>query len=98
MSGTVRSSDGLPVERKRALFHAWHRGTREMDLLLGTFADAHLADLSDSDFEAFVQLMDERDDDLLGWLIGRDEPPADVDTGLFRAIKTFHAAPGGITR
>ena len=35
MTGSTRSSDGLDDRRKRLLFRCWHRGTREMDLLLG---------------------------------------------------------------
>jgi antitoxin CptB len=40
MTGTIRSSDGLDVRRRRILFRAWHRGMREMDLIMGRFADA----------------------------------------------------------
>ena len=35
MTGTTRSSGGLDDRRKRLLFRCWHRGTREMDLILG---------------------------------------------------------------
>src|SRR3978361_1650348 len=50
MTGSIRSSDGLDDRRKRLLFRCWHRGTREMDLILGRFADAAIADLSDARF------------------------------------------------
>ena len=43
MTGTTLSSDGLSVRKRRILFRAWHRGTREMDLLFGRFADARPA-------------------------------------------------------
>jgi antitoxin CptB len=46
MTGSTRSSDGLDDRRKRLLFRCWHRGTREMDLILGRFADAEIATLS----------------------------------------------------
>ncbi len=46
MTGSTRSSDGLDDRRKRLLFRCWHRGTREMDLILGRFADAEIAELS----------------------------------------------------
>ena len=49
MTGTTRSSGGLDDRRKRLLFRCWHRGTREMDLILGRFADAEIADLSDDE-------------------------------------------------
>jgi antitoxin CptB len=96
MSGTQISSDGLPPPRKKALFRAWHRGTKEMDLLLGTFADAHLATLSDADFADFEQLMEVPDRDLFAWIIEREETPGNYDTAVFRQVKAFHLAPGGI--
>ena len=43
MTGSTRSSNGLDDRRKRLLFRCWHRGTREMDLILGRFADAEIA-------------------------------------------------------
>ena len=96
MSGTQISSDGLPPPRKKALFRAWHRGTKEMDLLLGTFADAHLGALSEDEFAEFERLMEVPDQDLFGWITGREPTPGNYDTGLFRKVEAFHLAPGGI--
>ena len=49
MTGTTRSSEGLDERRKRLLFRCWHRGTREMDLILGRFADTNIASLTDDE-------------------------------------------------
>ena len=46
MTGSVLSSDGLEPLRKKLLFRAWHRGIREMDLILGRFADAHIGGMA----------------------------------------------------
>jgi antitoxin CptB len=84
----------LDARRRRALFRAWHRGTREMDLLLGRFADAYIATLSDRDLSDFEALMEAPDPDLFDW-ITRAEPaavPARYDTPLLRAVVTFHAS------
>ena len=40
MSGTTRSSEGLDLRRRKLLFRCWHRGLREVDLIMGRFADA----------------------------------------------------------
>ena len=56
MSGTGISSDGLDERRRRLLFRSWHRGIREMDLVLGRFADAHIATLSDADLDEYETL------------------------------------------
>jgi antitoxin CptB len=94
MSGTQRSSDGLPAVRKKALFRAWHRGTKEMDLLLGRFADAHIQDLDEREFGDFELLMEVPDRDLFAWLIGREETPQNYDTAVFRRVRAFHLGGG----
>lgn len=55
---------------------SWRRGTREMDLILGPFADRHLAGLSAADLVLYDQLLEENDQDLYQWLTGQQEPPA----------------------
>ncbi len=94
MTGTQISSDGLPPARKRALFRAWHRGTREMDLIVGGFADARLPGLDDADFADFEQLMEVPDRDLFAWIVGREPAPANYDTPVFRALSAFHGGAG----
>src|SRR5438445_12815648 len=64
MTGSTRSSDGLDDRRKRLLFRCWHRGTREMDLLLGRFADAAIAELSDTELAELERLIEVPDPDL----------------------------------
>jgi len=91
MIGTARSLDGLDVRRRRARFRAWHRGTREMDLLLGRFADAYIAGLSDRDLADFEALMEVPDGDLFRWITGREPPPANYMTPLFQALVAFHS-------
>ncbi len=91
MTGTRRTTAGLNVRRRKALYHAWHRGTREMDLLLGRFADDAITDLSDSELDDFEALMAVPDNDLYSWLCGRSAPPGTYDTPVLRMIIEFHA-------
>ena len=70
MTGSTRSSDGLDDRRKRLLFRCWHRGTREMDLILGRFADAAIADLTDAEVGQLEQLIEVSDPDLYAALSG----------------------------
>lgn len=90
MSGTTRSSADLDPRRRRLLFHAWHRGTREMDLLLGRFADETISDLTDDELEAFEALMGVPDPELYGWLAGSGPIPPNWDGPLLRRIISFH--------
>ena len=90
MSGSTLTSVGLDVRRRKILFRAWHRGTREMDLLMGRFADAALARLSDAELDEFERLIDVPDGDLLSWIMGEAEAPSEYDRPLFRKLKAFH--------
>ena len=65
---------------------------REMDLLLGRFADAHIGDLSDHDLADFEALMELPDGDLLDFITGLAPPAAEQQTPLLNAIIAFHAA------
>ena len=92
MTGSSRSSDGLDARRRRALFRAWRRGTRELDLLLGPFADAHIGGLGDHDLADFEALLDAPEGDVLAWLTGREPVAPKYATALYQAILKFHAA------
>ena len=91
MSGTTRSSEGLDERRRRLLFRAWHRGMREVDLITGRFADAHIGTLSEAEIDDFERLMDVPEPELLGWVMGAVAPPDGYDTALFRKMCAFHA-------
>jgi antitoxin CptB len=90
MTGTTRSSVGLDDRRKRLLFRSWHRGTREMDLILGRFADKEIARLSDGELDELEQLIEVPDPDLYAALTGDRAPPA-VAGALFDRLKSFRA-------
>src|SRR3569833_3134335 len=64
MTGTTRSSGGLDDRRKRLLFRCWHRGTREMDLILGGLADAEIDKLADAELGQLEHLIELPDPDL----------------------------------
>ena len=91
MTGTTRSSDGLDDRRKRLLFRCWHRGTREMDLILGRFADAEIAALRDDELAELERLIEVPDPDLYAALTGDTPLAPEYATALFERIKAFRA-------
>ena len=64
---------------------------RETDLILGRYADAHIAELSDHDLADFEALMEVPDQDVLAWVTGTEPVADDYATPVFRAIVAFHA-------
>jgi len=72
------------------LFRAWHRGTREVDLITGRFADAHVGTLTDVELAAFEQLLDVPEPELYAWVTGELPTPKSHDSALFRRMCDFH--------
>ena len=87
---TERTSDGLDPRRRRLLFRCWHRGMREMDLIMGRFADSAVAELSDAELGDLERLIELPDHDLLAWVTGEVSVPQDVDSAVFRRMRDFH--------
>lgn len=96
MTGTSRSSADLDPRRRKVLFRAWHRGMREMDLLMGQFSDAEIGTMSDGDLDDFELLIEVPDRDIFAWLTGEAETPSNYDTAVFRRLKAFHTHQGPI--
>jgi len=69
---------------KRMAMRSWRRGTKEMDLILGPFADTHLAGLEEDDLVLYDRLLQENDQDLIAWILGHSVPPADLAPFLTR--------------
>ena len=68
-------TEGHEARLKRLAMRSWRRGTREMDLILGPWADARLAGLGAGDLAAYDALLSENDQDLLAWVLGQAVPP-----------------------
>ena len=62
-------ADTLEIRRRRAAYRAAHRGTKEMDIMLGRYAEAVLPGLSDPDLQKFEQFLALPDPELQGWLL-----------------------------
>ena len=89
MTGTTRSSADIDPRRKRILFRCWHRGIREMDLVLGAFADAEIARLTETELDELEAIMAEEDADLVKWVTGERPVPACYAHGLFPRIAAY---------
>ena len=82
----MRTSAGLDERRRRLLLRAWRRGTREMDIILGGFAERHVMGLDAESLDRFEAIMAEADRDLLSWFTGELPLPGHIDGPLFEAI------------
>ena len=87
MSGSMLSSAALDERRRKILFRAWRRGMREMDLVMGQFADANLPAMSDAELDEFERLLEVPDPQVLAWITGEEATPAEFDTPLFERLR-----------
>ena len=87
--GTNRSSEGLDERRRRLLFRCWHRGIREMDLVLGRFADGHIETLSEAELTELESWLEIPDQQMFAWVNGMELAPPEIETGLFRRLRDF---------
>lgn len=79
--------------RKRLLFRSWHRGTREMDLLLGNFAERSLPTFSDRQLDLFEALLEYADSDIYEWMTGREPVPPALDNDVIKLLLNYKYRP-----
>jgi antitoxin CptB len=84
------------ARQRRMLFRSWHRGTREMDLVLGRFADAEIGNLCESELDDYERLLEAQDRDVFSWLTFETEAPTSYDTPILRKIRAFHSHAGPV--
>ena len=72
---------------KRLRFRAWHRGTREADLMVGGFFDAHHEGWSADELAWFEALIEEQDVDIMGWAIGSIACPPQWDGAMMEEMR-----------
>ncbi|MGE0742610.1 MAG: succinate dehydrogenase assembly factor 2 [Hyphomonadaceae bacterium] len=79
----------MDERRKKLQFRAWRRGFREIDLILGGFADRHLVNLDGAGLDAFERLLEAPDQDVYEWLTEQAPAPAEHDTPTLALIRAF---------
>ncbi len=80
--------DGLEIRRKRAIYRAHHRGTKELDLILGRYAKERVPDMDEARLTVFEQLIALPDADIHEW-IRAGQPPADV-ASIVEEVRSFY--------
>ncbi len=78
----MKTLEELNNWRKRLIFRSWHRGTREMDLIMGSFADRNVSAFTESELAAYETLLETPDPDLYNWIAGVETPPANLLTPM----------------
>ena len=88
----MTAGEDIAIRRKKLRYRAWHRGTLEMDRVLGPFADAHIDSMDHAELDRLEGVMDEEDPHLLKWVMGQEAPPEGVDAVYLARIVADHQA------
>ncbi len=82
--------------RKKLRFRAWRRGFREMDLIMGSFADAHLGTFDEDQLDEFERLLSTPDWEVYAWLTGQRPAPDNYRSDVLDQLIAFEyaARPG----
>ncbi len=75
---------------KRLRFRAWHRGTKEADLMIGGFFDRFGDTWSDDEIGWYEALLEEQDVDIMAWAIGTQAPPERFDGPMMRRMNELN--------
>ena len=92
-SGEPLGGESLESRRKRLRFRSWHRGMREMDLLMGSFADAHVPNFDEDRLDRYEALLELSDPDLYNWMTDREPVPEEHDNDVMRLLMRFRYTP-----
>jgi antitoxin CptB len=84
----TRETD-LDTRRKRLLYRSVYRGNKENDILLGQFAQAHIAELDVDELDQYERLLGRGDNEIYDWVSGKAVPPAEADTPVLRRLMAF---------
>jgi antitoxin CptB len=87
------TAESLDIRRKRLKYRSQHRGTKELDLLLGRFAVARLDTLNAGQIDRFEALLEAPSPLVYAWVVGQDAPPPDMDNDILRLLKEFNRRP-----
>lgn len=82
--------DNISIMRKKLIFRSWHRGTREMDILLGRFADAQLAGMDGDMLALYDRFLANSDPDIYNWVSRAEPVPPAEDNAVVQLLLAFY--------
>ena len=98
MSQTPQEGQQLDARRRKLVYRASHRGTKEMDLVLGGFVQKTIAELSEAELDELEAILELPDPSISNWLMGKEPVPPEFDTKLMASILSFSYIPADYSR
>lgn len=90
MAANAQANQEDEARRRRLKFRCWHRGMKEVDLILGRFADARVDGMTAADLATLEALLDEPDPAILAWVSVGETPPTDQHDAILTQLIAFY--------
>jgi antitoxin CptB len=87
----LRTENNISIKRKQLIFRSWHRGTREVDLLLGKFADQHMPGFDGGQLMLYDRFLNNSDPDIFNWISKQEPVPSAEDNEVVQMLLKFYA-------
>ncbi len=84
--------ESLEKKRKRLIFRSWHRGMKEMDQIMGSFANDYVPNFSEAELDQYEEVLQNSDPELYDWICRRVEPPANKRSDLLEKLLSYDYA------
>ena len=84
----MAENETIENKRKRLIFRSEHRGTKEMDLIMGSFARKNVPEMNEEELAQYDEILKENDPNLYNWLTGKEDAPANVINEVFKRLKS----------
>ena len=76
--------------RKKLLYRSLHRGCKETDLILGSFATKHIHNMTAEELQEWEAILNHTDSDIVSWVMGRAEVPAALQSSVMKGFLRAH--------
>ena len=81
-------TNNIEIRRRRLKYRTSHTGTKETDILLGSFVEVFIESLDESEIQDFEDLLNIGNDPLVfNWIVSRESAPKEFDTPLLKKIQ-----------
>ena len=84
--------ENVSNKRKRLIFRSWHRGTKEMDQILGSFANQYIPEFNEEELDLYEQMLENSEPELYDWICGRAEVPANKNSAILEKLLDYDYA------
>jgi len=83
-----KEKHNIENKRKQLIFRSNHRGTKEMDLIMGSYANANVPEFTDQEVRDYESLLTQNDPDLYNWITDKEPAPEEVESlSVYQKLK-----------